>query len=275
MDTVTASLCFCEPLQGIRLRYYAHDTSRDVMNVKPHDASISNARKLFSPPSLDVEGFTVVPHKSAVRDFRHGDAEEIRTVHAKEMRQLLLDLTGADEVKMREVGIVRSGKENMDTGVLNVSRPARYVHVDISDGTAAAWIKKMKLPEGKRIKRTAHFNVWRALTPPPQDIPLAICDARTLADEDLTCADGLLDDPNDGGRVVRSYEALVVRHNREQRWWYYADMRSDEVLVFKMGDSEPGAARYVAHGAFDNPLCPAGTESRASFEMRGTAFWYE
>lgn len=285
MHTVTARINFCEPLQGVRLKYHAHDTSRDVLNITPHEATVSDARQLSSPPSLDVEGFTLVPHKSVVSDFHHGDPAEIKAVYGGEVRQLLLDLTGADEVEMREIGIIRSGERSMDSGAtkssgteqagaLTKAPPTRFVHIDISDGTAAAWIGKATPPEGKRIKRATHLNVWRVLTPPPQDVPLAVCDARTLAPEHVSFADVMFDDPSDG-RILGSFEALVVGYGRTQRWWFYADMQPDEVLVFKTNDTDPGVSHAVAHAAFDNPLCPAGTEPRASFEMRGTAFWYE
>jgi hypothetical protein len=44
--------------------------------------------------------------------------------------------------------------------------------------------------EGVALVRheTAVYNVWRVLSPPPQDMPLAVCDARTVAREDLVAA---------------------------------------------------------------------------------------
>ena len=44
--------------------------------------------------------------------------------------------------------------------------------------------------------------MWRALSPPPQDVPLALCDARTLAHADLIAADAVFEtgfDPLAGG----------------------------------------------------------------------------
>lgn len=273
MARVAGALGFSEPLPGTRLKFHANDTTLDVMNITQRDAPISDARALAPQPSLDAEGFTLAGHKSAVHDFR--DQEEIRRVHAGEVRGLLLGLTGADDVQVRGPGVLRFGERSRDSGALDNSRPARFVHVDISDRTAAEWNAKLAVPDGRRVRRAAHLNVWRVLTPPPQDVPLAVCDARSLAPGDVHVADAMFDDPDGSGKILHSFEGLAVRQNPDQRWWYFPDMRTDEVLVFKTNDTEPGVAHAVAHGAFNDLSCPADQEPRASLEMRGVAIWYE
>lgn len=273
MAKVTEALGFSESFSDVRLKFHANDTSLDVMNITQRDAPISDARELAPPPSLDVEGFTLVGHKSAVHDFR--DQEEIKRVHVDEIRDLLLEATGADEVEVRGLGVLRFGERSEDAGALNNSRPARFVHIDISDKTAAEWNAKLTAPDGKRIRRAAHLNVWRVLTPPPQDVPLAVCDARSLSPGDVHAADAMFDDPDGSGRILHSFEGLAVRQNPAQRWWYFSNMRTDEVLIFKTNDTEQGVAHAVAHGAFDDPSCPADQQPRASLEMRGVTIWYE
>lgn len=273
MAQVAGALGFSDPLPGVRFKFHANDTSLDVMNITQRDAAISNARTLATPPSLDTEGFTLVGHKSAVGNFR--DQEEIKRAHVNEIRDLLLGLTGADDVEVRGFGVLRFGEKSKDSGALNNSRPARFVHIDISDKTAAEWNAKLPAPEGKKIRRAAHLNVWRVLTPPPQDVPLAVCDARSLSPGDVHVADAMFDDPDGSGRILHSFEGLAVRQDLTQRWWYFPDMRTDEVLVFKTNDTEPGVAHAVAHGAFDDHSCPAEQVPRASLEMRGVAIWYD
>lgn len=273
MAKVTGALGFSDPLPGVRFKFHANDTTLDVMNITQRNAPISDARALSPSASLDTEGFTLVSHKSAVTDFR--DQEEIKRVHVDEIRDLLLGLTGADDVDVRGFGVLRFGERSKDSGALNNSRPARFVHIDISDNTAAEWNAKLAVPEGKQIRRAAHLNVWRVLTPPPQDVPLAVCDARSLSPDDVHFADAMFDDPDGSGRILHSFEGLAVRQSPGQRWWYYPDMRTDEVLVFKTNDTEPGVAHAVAHGAFDDHSCPADQEPRASLEMRGVAVWYK
>lgn len=273
MAKVTGALGFSDPLPGVRFKFHANDTTLDVMNITQRNAPISDARALSPSASLDTQGFTLVGHKSAVRDFR--DQEEIKRVHVDEIRDLLLGLTGADDVEVRGFGVLRFGERSKDSGALNNSRPARFVHIDISDKTASEWNAKLAVPEGRKVRRAAHLNVWRVLTPPPQDVPLAVCDARTLSPDDVHFADAMFDDPDGSGKILHSFEGLAVRQSPSQRWWYYPDMRTDEVLVFKTNDTEPGVAHAVAHGAFDDHSCPADQEPRASLEMRGVAVWYK
>ena len=77
------------------------------------------------------------------------------------------------------------------------------------------------------------------------------------------------------GAIAFQFEALLLRYNANQRWTYFSDMRSDEVLVFKTHDTEPSVSHCVPHGAFDDPGCPESAPPRASIEMRGIAYWFE
>lgn len=268
IDRVIGTLGFSEPLP-VRMKYHANDTSRDVMNVVPRAVPIENARTWHPAPRLDEEGFALFPHASALRDFRN--AEDVARIYAAEVEALLRSVTGADDVVINGPGLLRFGEKSKDSGALNNSRPARFVHIDSSDVAVAGFRERLSVPEGRGLKRVVHYNVWRALTPPPQDVPLALCDARSLAAGDLIPADAMFDRDGD---ILFSFEGLVLRHNPAQRWAYFADMTPDEALIFKTNDSDPAHAHHVPHGAFDDPSCPADTPPRASIEMRATALWY-
>jgi hypothetical protein len=219
---------------------------------------------------LDIDGFRLYPHKTAVRDFR--DRSELERVHVGEIRELLLSVSGADHVTVTGPGILRFGERSQESGAHNNSRPARFVHVDVSDATAGSFYARSQPNNARRVRRSAQYNVWRAISPPPQDVPLAVCDARSLAPEDLIAADAIFDHD---GLVAFSFEALLIRHNPRQHWAFYSDMRPDEVLIFKTNDSDPSRAHCVPHGAFDDPRCPADVPPRMSLEMRGIAYWFE
>jgi hypothetical protein len=253
-----------------RPRFHANDISRDVLNVVPRAVAIEDARQRKTPPSLDTDGFRLVSHASAVRDFR--DADEIQRVHVAEIRQLMLAASGADEVIVTGAGILRFGERSRESGAHNNSRPARFVHVDVSDATAAMFYARSRPQNGRAVRRSAQYNVWRVLTPPPQDVPLAVCDARSLSPEDLIPADAIFDKD---GVVAFSFEAWLIRHNPRQRWVHFSSMHPDEALIFKTNDTDRDAAHCVPHGAFDNPHCPGEVPPRISIEMRGTAYWFE
>ena len=255
---------------SVRPKFHANDLSRDVLNVMPRAVEIEDARHRVSPPALDVEGFCLRAHHSGVHDFR--DPTEIERVHVEEIRQLLLAVSGADHVHVTGSGVLRFGERSKESGAHNNSRPARFVHVDVSDATAKTFYERSRPDNGREVRRAAQYNVWRVLTPPPQDVPLAVCDARSLAPGDLIPADAIFDK---GGAIAFSFEAWLLRHNARQRWLYFSNMSPDEVLIFKTHDTDPAAAHCVPHGAFDDLNCPANAAPRASIEMRGTAYWFE
>jgi len=253
-----------------RPRYYANDHSRDLLKLDPRTVAIEDARKRLKAPSLVDEGFELLAHSSAIVDFK--DTEEVGRLHPKEIERLLLDVTGADHVAIPGPGVLRFGEGSKDAGKYFNSLPARFIHVDISDATAGQFTQRsMPANIGRGLRRFAHYNVWRVLSPPPQDIPLALCDARSVALADLVCADAVFDAKD---KPEWSFEGWVVRHNQGHRWSYFSDMNRDEAIIFKTNDSDPAQPHCVPHSAFDDPSCPKGVPPRASIEMRGIAYWF-
>ena len=253
-----------------RPRFYANDRSRDFLNLDSRSIRVENVRDYGSRPSLDKEGFTLVAHRSAVANFR--DPQEIMRTHYPEIERLLLELSGADRVVVTAPGVLRFSESSPESGQLNNSRPARFIHIDVSDATARAFSERSQPKEATRpVRRSVHFNVWRVLSPPPQDVPLAVCDARSLSAEDLVKADAIFDVTD---RPEWSFEALLVRHNPAHRWCYFPNMTRDEALVFKTNDSESGEPHHVPHTAFNDPTCPPGVAPRNSIEMRAIAYWF-
>lgn len=266
--TVRGAVNYLAPMRE-RPRYYANDHSRDVLELEEREVTIADARSAADAPRLDREGFTLVGHRSAVADFR--DREEVARVHRGEIVALLKELSGADEVIVSSPGVLRFSERSGNAGTLDNSYPARFIHIDISDPTARAMAERAAPGDFSRVRRFAHFNVWRVFSPPPQDAPLALCDARSLRAEDLVAADAVFDSP---GQPEWSFEGLLVRYSPDHRWWYWSNMNVDEVLVFKTNDSDPSHPHNVPHSAFDDPGCPPDAAPRASIEMRGVALWY-
>jgi hypothetical protein len=253
-----------------RPRYYTVNSSRDVITRDRRTIRIEDARLRAEQPSLAREGFALFPHKSAVSDF--SNQEELARIYPREIEQLVLDLSGADHVAIFGLGVLRFNEHDLpESSRFHVLRPARLIHADISDSTVTALKESWRPREnGRSVRRYAHYNVWRVLTPPPQDIPLAVCDARSVSISDLVDADLITDNP---GTPESSIVLVLLRYSPHHRWWYFSNMDRDEVLVFKSYDSDPDQPRHVPHSAFKNPACLPGTAPRASIEMRVTAFW--
>ena len=156
---------------------------------------------------------------------------------------------------------------------LRNAKPARYPHADNTDTSSAeligmigAFVDEIDL---EQYSRHTMYNMWRAVTPPPQDIPLAVCDARSvLPDDEITIRAVSLER---SGEIV--HDTTGYRYNPAHRWHFYSDMTRDEVLIFKAHDTDAGRPRRVPHTAFTDPTCPPGAPTRASVEARALALF--
>jgi hypothetical protein len=262
--TVTGTIVYLGAMTE-RPRFHANDHARDNLVLENRRVPIEDGRGLASPPSLDREGFALVPHQSAIADFR--DPDQVARHAPGEIDALIKRLSGAETVVMLGPPILRFGERSPEAGKLNNSQPARFSHIDASDARARLTAEQLG-PKGRPIRRFTQFNIWRAISPPPQDIPLAVCDARSVAPADLVIGDAVFDHV---GVPEWSSESTLVRVNPAHRWTYFSGMNRDEALVFVCKDSDPRRAQNVPHCAFDDPSCPPGLPTRASIEMRAMA----
>ena len=220
--------------------------------------------------SLDREGFALIPHKSGVENF-HLIEEDAATdkLYSDEIAALVKKLTGASHVFMQGGGKKRYGPKATDQLVgLTNALPALYPHGDTIDKSALELAQRiLDYVPGLSLdgRRWAHYNIWRPITPPPQDYPLALCDTRTIspADRETVIAHTVTRTMGE-----MKFETAGYMHNPSHRWCYFSNMTPDEVLVFITHDSDPTRPHQVAHTAFLDPTCPPNTPTRASVEMR-------
>jgi hypothetical protein len=146
---------------------------------------------------------------------------------------------------------------------------AAFVHIDQTLKSGKDFVDRYCDPEivTRYPRESKIFNVWRAMTPPPQDVPLAICDQRTLDQRDWV--QGSAVEPGMPGFV----DNFTSVHNPAQRWHYFADLTPDEMIVFKAWDNGPNALMGCLHGAFQHPNVPKGTVPRVSAEIRFFCFF--
>jgi hypothetical protein len=253
-----------------KLEFCTEDETLSTMQTLPGEAMpIRSARGMAT--SLDREGFVLVRHESNVTDF--GLIEEdpgVDQVYNDEMAALLREVTGGAFVMMLGGGKKRFGESESDKlAKLTNAKPARYAHADNTDLSAQELFERIAEAAGGQLPKDARwalYNVWRAVTPPPQDFPLAVCDARSIAAGDEVVVTAITTS-RDVGELRHDTSSYV--HNPQHRWHYYPDMTRYEVIVFKSHDSQDGVTRRVAHTAFTDPTCPPGTPTRASVEARG------
>jgi hypothetical protein len=266
MSEVRAQIGYSERTER-RPFFYANAHDKDFVPLKPAEVAIADARG--GNCTLDREGFTLVEHSSAVEDLT--DLNAVSEVHRGEIAGLLKRVTGCDEVVMTPFGILRFSEKLGANETHDNSHPARFVHVDMARDDAAA-MRAKTAPTGKTVARSAQYNVWRALSGPPQDVPLGLCAYPSVAAEDLLDCRAIFD-PLDGSPEW-GFANYLLAYNPAHRWYYYSDMTPQEAIVFKTSESDPARAQLMPHGAFDNPLAGPDAPPRVSLEMRGTCYWF-
>jgi len=108
-------------------------------------------------------------------------------------------------------------------------------------------------------------NLWRPIAPMPdgeplRSMPLCFLDASTLGEDDFVSIDS-------GSLGV----VTQLKRNPDHRFYYYPDMTTDEVVLFKQFHQHRNETRGrmpVFHTAFADPAASATTEDRVSFEYR-------
>ena len=266
MTDVRAAIGYSERTRQ-RPYFYANAHEKDFVPLRSAEVDIRDARGRDC--SLDREGFTLVRHAPAVDDLT--DLDQVAKVHSDEIAALLKRVTGCDQVVMTPFGILRFSEKLGANAQHDNSHPARFVHVDMAR-EAAAEMRARTAPAGRTIARSAQYNVWRALSGPPQDVPLGLCDYTSVEEGDLIDCEAIFD-PLDGSPEWR-FGNYLLAENPNHRWYYYSDMQPDEAIVFKTSESDPARAQLMPHGAFDNPLAGEDAPPRISLEMRGTCYWY-
>lgn len=263
------------PPQGEVLTFVTEAEERSTMEVLPGRAvRISNARTL--EPDLDREGFALVPHTSSIVDFDLiQDDAEVDQRYIDEMADLLAQVTAATQTFMLGRGKRRYGEGAKDKlAPLSNAKPARYPHADNTDASATGLVEMVgAFVDGIDLtaySRYALYNMWRAVSEPPQDFPLAVCDARTVTPQDEVTVTAITVE-KDTGEIT--HDTTGYLYNPAHRWYYYRDMTPEEVLVFKAHDTDRRRSIRVPHSAFTDPTCPAGVPTRASVEMRGLALF--
>ena len=239
-----------------------------------HRLPVHDACALAEPARLDREGFQLASLGAGPID--HGDPEQIERLWRPAACRLVQALTGADAVASWAVG-ARFSERDAGARRTEVSNPARRVHSDFGPSEFAREILHQpaldaiaRVAPGRALRRWMGINVWQAISAPPYDTPLAVCDTRTLRPDDLIVGRGSA--PSVPGLAV---DLPLYRFSELHRWYYFSRMQPDEALVFSGIDSAAEDDwRLVPHAAFDDPACPPDAQPRSSVEMRTLALFF-
>jgi hypothetical protein len=252
-----------------RPRTYTYDPPpglpRSTVINEPHTVQILNARQMQSAPLLDEEGFGLIRHRSGVRNF--DDEEEVKRLYYPEAVEVLKQATGADRIFVFDHTVRRRVPGSEDRRADGPRQPVPRVHVDHTARSGPQRVRDLLPEEAQSLLRgrVQIINLWRPIRGPLRDMPLAVCDARTVKPEQLVASDLVYRD--------RTGETYSVTFDSAHRWFYVPEMEVDEGLLLKCYDSKTdGRARFAPHSAFIDPATPPDASPRESIELRTLVF---
>ncbi|KAL0568339.1 hypothetical protein V5O48_013650 [Marasmius crinis-equi] len=273
IDTVPAKLHYFGKTSdgGVPYGYTAKQpegVAQTNVETEEHVLQIENVRGKEDEYSLDKTGFYFGKHAAKHTSFAND--EEIQKEYYPESIELIKRLTGASKVVLFDHTVRRrvEGEQGLEPGKRG---PVPRVHVDQTPQAAHKRVVR-HLPEGEAQERLKHrfqiINLWRPISHPAEDWPLAVCDFRSLNwEKDLLSSE--LRYPDKTGWT------FSVKHNPEHKWKYVRGLKPEEIILIKCYDSiEDGSVAVLTpHTAFDDPATPAGAPLRQSIELRALVFY--
>jgi hypothetical protein len=250
---------------GKRPQIVNSDYTKNDLSLAPYDVSITDAGVSDLKTSLTREGFCRVGDIVDIQDITTSpEAGEHYRAH---LVPLMLELTGAHEIIVQKGSVRRQAQRNASLGdPVQSSIPVDFVHSDFTLKGAIQAEARYPAPSRPTIRRKAMFNMWKLLSPGPTNLPLALCDSRSVLTEDIILGDSNLPDGS-------KFETAFLRYNKNHRWYFYSDLTAQQLLVFKQSDTDENFPLFVPHTAFNDKSRPPAA-SRVSIETRCLAVWF-
>ncbi len=232
-----------------------------LANTSRRDVTIHNARLRDAAGDLDLDGsgFVIAKHATSVTDFRmkHVVVDD----YFPEMRELILQMTGAADAFPVQFYQVRSRNPEHFFDAFSL-----YMHCDFSPNGWPRLAQHMIRSAGEKRAYNADewefslYNLWRPVGCEVQKDPLVVMDASSLDRRDIV----------DYSAVKDSDTALaaVPMYSVNQRCYYVPKMQVDEVLVFKQMDTRSGKALVCPHTSFHDPTAAPDAKDRESIDIR-------
>jgi hypothetical protein len=292
---------------AVRIRRDRDGSDSDVVGlaVEKRDVPVHDARQLVGEArrTLARNGFELLPWSDGTADLDFLRHEEVVEGYYSPCAQLVQKATGAAQVFAFDHNVRSARGKKSQTriaGGQQVQAPAHMVHGDYTLDSAPQRLRDLGQPptgndtlrpflaEGTSLipsetvdaalrdaGRFAIINVWRNIADEPVAThPLALCDAETVAPDDLVVFEIHYED-----RVGENYFAKYApRHG----WYTYPGVTREEALLIKQwdsagalsrssateGDADSGDCTFSFHSAFKDPRTPLDAPDRWSIEVR-------
>jgi hypothetical protein len=255
---------------GIPPDYYFYEPDPAVKLNPPgtdaHEMRIEDGWPEADRLSADREGFEVHEFGASFDGF--DDEGRVKSEFYAQIIDFVKRHTGAQRVEVFDHTIRKRMPADLKVQTV-VQRPAvMLVHSDYTPASGPQRVRDIVPDDAEELlkRRVAFFNVWKPLYRRVEELPLAMCDARTEQSGDLL-------------RMALKYrdrtgEIYVMRYSPKHVWYYFPHMEAQHALILKTYDSETdGRARFMGHTAFEHPQTPVGALKRESIEVRTMAFF--
>lgn len=239
-------------------RIYSRESR--LANTTRHDVVVHNARPRSEAGELDLDrtGFVLVRHETSVTDFRNKDV--VLREYFPQMRELMLQLTGAHDALPLGFFQVRSKAPAHFFDAYSL-----YMHCDFSPDTLAPFAQRVVAESGSANAYPAShwdfafYNLWRPIGSVAEKDPLVVIDASTIARDDIINYSAIKEGKG---------HAAVPLYNKKQRYYYVPAMQTNEVLILKQLDSRPDRALVCPHTSFVDPTARSNAPDRQSIDIR-------
>jgi len=262
-----------------RGRFDLIEPQRNLMKFEAHEVTIRDLRGAAESVSLEAQGFMLASHISRIA--RTAEIAEtnltaqpgsppINQAYYDELLPLIREVSGARDVIPQATGLtVRYSPRSVRQSWAGA---AGFIHLDVTRTSVERFLQ-FSLQAAERTprpwNRVVMYQTWRAMTPPPQDNLLALCDRRSVPASDVVFYDAII---GEKGTALEEVEARSCRYGPGHRWWYLSEMGANDLLVFIGYDSATPEAVQPFHTGFDLPGCERATP-RGSLEARFFAFY--
>ncbi len=231
LPTVNARVSYLAPGDGpVKVRVFPPGSG--IATERPasvqHVVAIRDVRSVARNLKLDEHGFEFHGSRSVFRDFYNDSMVQER--YYPEVEDRMRELTGALAVIVFDHNVRSAARAAR--GDPGVRVPVDQIHNDYTEESGPKRKREILDAAGRADlmnRRVAFVNLWRPIVGPVQDNALALCEAHSVAPQDLVTTDihhfgeDDLTEPRHRGQIYS------VRHNPAHRWFYVSDMQPDEV----------------------------------------------
>ncbi|RXW11466.1 hypothetical protein EST38_g14389 [Candolleomyces aberdarensis] len=273
-STVTASInYFIPPDNGVRA--YVNINADPIsgkrgqnFSLATREMAIENVRGKEDEYTLDNAGFQF--NRSPAKHTSFLDDEEIKKEYYPETIELYKKLTGASRVVIFDHTIRRHRPGQIDDSP-EKRQPVAQAHVDQTTKASIDRVHRhLPAEEAPELlkKRFQIINLWRPISVPALEWPLALCDYRSVVPEKDALPVALVYPDREG-------ETYGVVHNPDHKWKYLRGMTPEEVVLIKCFDSvqDGSVAVFTPHTGFVDPSTPSDAPHRESIEVRALVFY--